>query len=312
MASLVETTLPRLRRLRERLTPTGRARLVVAVVVVGGLAVASVLAVRSLPADARELNLVPVLILAAVTVPLGVVLNLAEFDLASRIVGASITRREELRISVQAMAANLLPLPGAALVRLNALRVAGIPLDRATRSLVAIGLGWLATALVVAGAVVTPRQVAVGLVFVAAGAAGFAGVLMLLRNVDRRWVLARLVVIEAGAVALSALRFWLAFVALGFDIGVGQAAALSASGAIAAAVGFLPGGLGLKEAIATALAPAVGLGAAETLLAAALDRAVGLVALVPVAAVALFVGHRSQAAPLGAGLSLEGTEPVEQ
>ena len=50
----------------------------------------------------------------------------------------------------------------------------------------------------------------------------------------------------------------------------------------ASAVGFLPGGIGLREVIAAGLAPLVGLPASLGYLSAALDRVVGLTVLVPV------------------------------
>jgi hypothetical protein len=54
---------------------------------------------------------------------------------------------------------------------------------------------------------------------------------------------------------------------------------LTIATAAASAVGILPGGLGLREVLAAALAPLVGLPAAVALFAVSVDRIIGLTGL---------------------------------
>ena len=56
------------------------------------------------------------------------------------------------------------------------------------------------------------------------------------------------------------------------------------SSSLAAAAGILPGGFGLRELIAAALAPLVGLPASAGFAATAINRVMGIVVLAPITA----------------------------
>jgi len=87
---------------------------------------------------------------------------------------------------------------------------------------------------------------------------------------------------------LQAFRLLLIASALRFDVSYAQSTALVIAAVSAAAIGFLPAGLGAREAIAAALAPIVGFPAAVGLVITAVDRIVNLVVLLAFAgAVAL-------------------------
>jgi uncharacterized membrane protein YbhN (UPF0104 family) len=88
-----------------------------------------------------------------------------------------------------------------------------------------------------------------------------------------------LIAIEAGFVTVSALRLFLVAAALRFDVSFGQSTALVIAAVSAAAVGFLPAGLGVREGIAALLSPIVGIPAAIGVVITAVERVVGLVVL---------------------------------
>ena len=88
-----------------------------------------------------------------------------------------------------------------------------------------------------------------------------------------------LLAIESGFVLLQAFRLFLIASALRFNVSYAQSTTLVIAAVSAAAIGFLPAGLGAREAIAAALAPVVGFPAAVGLVITAVDRVVNLVVL---------------------------------
>ncbi|MEC7144470.1 MAG: hypothetical protein VXW59_02705, partial [Actinomycetota bacterium] len=88
-----------------------------------------------------------------------------------------------------------------------------------------------------------------------------------------------ILLVETGWLAVSGFRFTLAAAVIGVDLTVTQALALSIAGAITVAIGFLPGGLGVREALIAALSPLIGLDLETGVLLGAVDRLVWLSAL---------------------------------
>ena len=269
---------------REALSGTATQR-VLAVVTVAVIVVAAVLSFRSLP-DTDTLRWWPLVLVGLVGVPLTVALNGLEYVVAGRMVGVPVGGWAALRISVYGSAANLLPIPGAALVRIQALRREGTGTGRATVTLGAVGLAWLAVSFGLAGALLLPTKPGVGALFLVGGLAGLAVTAVLVRSTNRD--LAALVMVEIGFAISQAGRLYLCLLALDQDPSAAQAFALGISVAVGSAIGFLPGGLGIREAVAALLSPLVGLPASVGFLATVLDRVVGLVCLAPIAAFVLF------------------------
>src|SRR5205823_5873597 len=104
-----------------------------------------------------------------------------------------------------------------------------------------------------------------------------------------------LVAIEVGFVTMQAVRLFLVAAALRFDVSFDQATALVIAAVSAAAIGFLPAGLGAREAIAAALAPIVGFPAAVGLVITAVDRVINLVVLSVFAGIVTFATRRQRA-----------------
>lgn len=257
--------------------------------VVFALFVGAAMAVRSLPDDLDEFQWWPILAIALATLP-SIALNGCEYGLSARIGGTSVGFREALRVALYGTAANLLPIPGASIVRIEALRRSGAGLGRATGATAAVGLCWLGVSLLLAGLLLVSRGL-VSLPFLGAGFVSMIAVWVLLHrgavNRTARSNLARLIAIEVGFVAVGAFRLGMALVALGSPASPASAFTLGVSNTVAAAIGFLPGGLGLREAIAGALGPLVGLEASTAFLAAVIERAVSLVVVAMVALVVL-------------------------
>lgn len=260
------------------------------------------LGLRAVPGGAVELTAWPFVVLAVGAVPLASVANAAEHGVASRVEGHPVAWRDALEVAVLSSAANLLPVPGAAIVRVRALRRGGSSYRRAFSVTLLVGGAWLATSLVAAGVLLLVQGAAVGTApaatVLAAGSVGLVGAAAwtgVLAPAGQAPALgAALLGAELLTVAVAAARLLLVLRGLGLEASVEQAVSLTVAGVVASAVGIVPGGLGLREVLAGAIAGLVGLPAATGVLAAAVDRLVGLPVLAALAG-AFAAGRRTRA-----------------
>ena len=254
-------------------------------VAIAAIAAGAFFAIRSLPDDLEHFVWWPIAAIAVLVVP-GVTLNGYEYLVTARLSGVTVRLLAAVRIAIYGTAANLLPLPGASLVRIEAMRRSGASLGRATKSTAAVGVAWLAASLVAAGLVLLPRGL-IALPPLAAGAAALAVlVAVLARGRTRRETLravATILAVELAFVVTAAAKLWFAMTAIGADPSVAAALTIGVSGVLASATGFLPGGLGLREGLAAALGPLVGIDPSIAFLAVLIDRIVSLSALALIA-----------------------------
>lgn len=87
-------------------------------------------------------------------------------------------------------------------------------------------------------------------------------------------LVAEVVLVNAGLLIVSALRFYWCFRMLGIDVSITDTVVLSAVSTVTQRFGILPGGLGFREAGVAAGAAAIGMKAATGLAAAVIDRLV--------------------------------------
>lgn len=252
----------------------------------------ALIAFVQLPKGVRLVRWSYLVFLGLSMVPATVILNAARFDVTARLLGRSVGVLHALRVSVGASAANLLPLPGAMLIRIQGLKQIGESYRSAALSNGIVAGAWVAVSCSVAGALqLAAGHLASGSVLAAIAIAAFAAasVLMMARvEATRRLPLALGILgIEGLMVLVAAFRLQLVLLALGVPSDLSQTVVLTLASVAASAVGFLPGGMGLREAIASGLAPLVSLPASLGYLTAAIDRLVGLAVLVPVTLVLL-------------------------
>ena len=241
-----------------------------------------VLAVRALPKIDKPIRW-ELIVVALVCVPVIVGLNALEFRLMAHFAQHHPPMLEILQITVLGSAANLLPMPGAVMVRVANLRKAGVRLTRGLNLSAIIGLAWLGTAGVLGGAVQLWSHTAFALTALVIGGIVLAiGTLMLARTLEPRTRVAgalELLAIECGFIFMQAFRLFLVAAALRFNVSYAQTTTLMIATVAAAAIGFLPSGLGAREGIAALLAPIVGFPAAVGLVITAVDRLVSLAVL---------------------------------
>jgi uncharacterized membrane protein YbhN (UPF0104 family) len=266
------------------------------IVAFGAFVVFTVLAVRSLPHIDKPVRWELIFVAGLVCVPVIVALNALEFRLMAHFAQHHPPMLEIVQITVLGSAANLLPMPGAVMVRLANLRKAGVRVTRGLNLTAIIGLAWLGTACVLGGAVQLWAHTAFALGAVAVGSVLLAiGALMLTRALDPGTRVAgalELFAIECAFILMQALRLFLIAAALRFDVSYAQTTTLAIATVAAAAIGFLPSGLGAREGIAALLAPIVGFPAAVGLVITAVDRLVSLAVLSVFAGIVTFATRR--------------------
>ena len=259
---------------------TGRRPLLLAAAVV--FFVVGFLGWRALPAEDRHLNLLAAVAVMLVLAPLTTLLNGLEYVGVARLVGKHPPLPRALHIAVLGTAANLLPVPGAVLVRVDALRREGTSMRRSTAASACAAFLWGSAAAVLAGLALLTSHLLLGVLLVGGGVVFAAGGFETGRRVGRGtgqspwrgvgWLMA----VELGTVVVGALRLMVISAGIGQAIGFGQAAGLGLASIAAAAIGLFPGGLGLREALSAALAPILELPAAVGAVAATFDRLLGL------------------------------------
>ncbi|MGB5485719.1 hypothetical protein, partial [Parasphingorhabdus sp.] len=109
-----------------------RFRQIILIVAVFALIAGIYFSFRSQPDLFQEARLGPIIILALFAVPLTIYFNALEFVLSARLIGHKIGLKSAAETSVIGGVANMLPLPGGALVRVAALKAEGASVGKST------------------------------------------------------------------------------------------------------------------------------------------------------------------------------------
>lgn len=282
----------RLGRLYEatRRSPSPRTQRLLLVVAAAVFVVGGWYALTSLDIAMRQVRWLPIAVAALVGVPLSLLGNTWEYLLSARILRHQVDLTPALRLSVMSTAANLLPIPGAFLLRVQGLRGMGSGYRRALGATAVIGLAWIGVSALFAGLLLAASgSWAAAAILCAAGIPLLIAAYVWLQRgmpapAERRRTATLIVAVELFAVMTDAGRLLLIFIALGVEASLGQAVVLAVSSSLAAAAGVLPGGFGLREVIAAILAPLVGLPASAGFAVTAINRVMGIMVLAPVAA----------------------------
>lgn len=236
--------------------------------------VGTVVAYQNLSVEWQHVNLWLLTVVLLAGTPATVAVNAAELRVITRAGGARMAWRAANRTVVMATAANMLPVPGAAVVRTHALLAHGVPLGTAIRVTVAAALSWVGvSAMLAACASLTLSAGVAGLLGVGGTVATVAGIVAL-RSTST--VAGQLLFVEAATTAIHALRLWLVLIALTVPVDLREPVVIAAAAPLAAAAGIFPSGLGLAEALSAGLAATIGFSAAAGFAATALMRVIGL------------------------------------
>lgn len=226
-----------------------------------------------------------------VLVPFLIALNGMEMKLAAGLVGVGMPFVTALRVSVQASAANLLPLPAGPMLRAAAVMGGGASLARGGLSVLLPAFLWLALGLLISavgGFYAGAGQAAAILCLLGLAVAFLVLVIAVRTRLDRR-SLAALLVVKLLTAILDLLALYLLFEAIGVAATLAQAGMLAASAPLGAAVAVVPSGLGVRELAASGLGVMAGLSAASAFLVPSLLRIIFLAVLLPLSLVFAFL-----------------------
>lgn len=244
----------------------------------------SIFAVLGLPDVDKEPRWELLAVVGLVGVPLALLLSAAEYQVSAAIASYRVTFGAALRVGVLATAANMLPVPGAVLVRGRAIRRLGASYGKIALATGVVAICFVGMTCAVASAVlIASGEIALGGVLAGAGILGLSMALVMLiverGSRDGSRLLLAASARAVGAMAVKAGRLYLILLAFGYDAGATQALTLTVAAVIATTLGFFPAGLGAAEVLAAALSPLVGLSAAVGFVANAVDRLISLVGI---------------------------------
>lgn len=212
------------------------------------------------------------LAMGAVVVAVGV--NAAEQWFAAKALKIEYSFGRALQVSCWATLANMLPVPGAIMVRGASFAKAGVPPRDNAVILGAGAVVWvlLATALVAFAALPTITV------------AGLSAVLVVIALAVSVWLGHRFVPAAAlgllltriGLIALTVVRLYALIKLIGGGSALREAAVYAGASLVGQVVGIVPAGLGVVEAVGAGMALIINAAPAEAFVALSLNRALGL------------------------------------
>jgi len=222
----------------------------------------------------------PLLWLVIAGIPATVILNTMMTELAASVVGFRFGWRRALVITVFGSAANMLPLPGAAMVRIAGLKAVGASLRRSTAVTFAMAMLWLGIAFAYSGAFLLVLRPWLGLAALTLGLGALTAGTLWARYLNGGWqTAAHIILITLALIVVSVIRVQLSLSALGVNASFTQVSIFAISGVIGSAVSIVPAGLGIREAVSAGLAPIVNIPASVAFVATAIDRIVAMTVL---------------------------------
>jgi hypothetical protein len=277
LSAFARQSLERYDRLLARWQPPRWLGLLLLVAVLGG----SWISARDLEIRFSDVDLGPVLVACAIGVAL-VGLNASEYAVVSHIAGYRPGFSESWRVACISAIANLIPLPAGAAYRVHSVRTSGGSGKVAAMATVSMSMAWLGLAsVVVASFLLTTNSPSVMI----GTSVGLVGLLLLVTAAvllpsDQRTArtFGSILLIESGFIAQAITRVLLVAAALQIPLNPSQAAFFAATSALSSAIGILPGGVGLWEALTAAASPLFGLSAAAGFLIAGTVRLTNIVA----------------------------------
>lgn len=260
------------RGLTARMEPHRRLLLALAVLL---FVAGTVWSIRALELSWSELWWTP-LIAAFLLVAPALWLNGAELTLCARATRRTMPLLDAVVYTSTATVANLLPIPASALIRGGALVNRGASLFDSGKIIFNVGLLWLGLAASVS--IVTIGIGAFGLwlalIAIAVAVAAFAGI----AHQGGIGLALQLLAVRIAILSLSIARLMLCLWAIGAEASLTDAAVYTVAPVVGSAIGIVPAGLGISEAIGAALAVIADAPAAQAFMALGLSRFLALFA----------------------------------
>jgi hypothetical protein len=181
-------------------------------------------------------------------------------------------------IGADAYLAELLPLPGGAIVRTGALMKAGGTIRQSSALVILTAILWIALGMIGAGVSLASIGLALALPLGLLGAGLASAVFVWLWRRAGPALAVQTLVHRAAGIALIALRLQFAFAALQVSTGFSQTLPFVLAGLIGSASSIAPAGLGVGESLAALVALSTAFRPETAFLAVGLDRVICLAA----------------------------------
>lgn len=209
--------------------------------------------------------------------PINLYLAALAFQINGQAIGHAIPLPQSLLTVSTANVAELLPLPGGALVRGAALVDAGASVADSTKIVVLASLLTLFISLTASLAALGVLSDPAWLWLATLSGLGFLTVLVLAARFVSPRDLSAMVAVRLVTLVLTVVRIIVAFATLGISISWIESTLYAIAPTLGATVAIIPAGFGLNEAIAAGLAALIASSAASAFLATALNRVLGLI-----------------------------------
>lgn len=216
----------------------------------------------------------PILLLMLAVIPATIAYSAINMMLMAHAARVELNFTSGVRISAFAQIAELLPIPGGAIVRTAALMRAGAPTISSAELVVAFALLWIACGGVGAGLALAELGNAALVLTIGSAFAALAIAVWLGFRYGLFLALAATALRVLG-VGLMGVRLALAFAAVGYALPWIDAGAYAFAAILGSASAIVPAGLGLSEALSALIAAPSGVDPATAFLAAALSRLLG-------------------------------------
>lgn len=248
---------------------------------IGGLVIlgaGAVLSVNALDLRLSELSLGYLLLNFLVLSPLILLVAGVTLQLSARALGLHLSLPAAVGTAAAANVAEMLPLPGGAMVRAAALMQVGAGVRDSATIITLTALLTLSMAVALSAFALAMLGHPVGWWLAAGSCVGAAAVTAWLYRSVPLGLLTAIVAIRFVTLGVSMCRLAVSFATIGIAAGMAQAALFTVATSLGSAVAIVPAGLGVNEAIAAALATLVATSSAAAFLAVGLNRAVDLTA----------------------------------
>jgi len=226
---------------------------------------------RHLGIDPRDLRLAPLGILVALIVP-SLVYGGIGLVLLARSQGLRLPLPEATVTSAYAYLAELLPVPGGAIVRAMALVRVGGNVRESSLLVVLTAILWISLAMIGAGVALIAHGSLIALPIALFGAASTLMITAWLWRKAGATIAGLTLVHRVAGIALNALRLHFAFAALGFTIGVSETLPFVLALLLGSASSIAPAGLGVGETLAALAAASTHYPPSTAFLAVGIDR----------------------------------------
>lgn len=253
------------------------------------------ISLRSFPGEVGDIEYQFAVFNLVILTPISIFLLAVDFVLQCRFAGARIGFYRALEVTIVGSAANILPLPAGAAIRVAAVKGHGGKLSSGLYSILLFSVLMLCVGLLYSGFWMLSINTTVAISLIAVGLLLFApSVLYMKLSSQEKSIkfLSSVIFIKIFQIVISVSRIHLSFLALGFPVSYAQAASFVVSGALGTIIWIVPGGIGVRELFSAAMAPVVGIDPSAAFLAVAISWLIFLAAIAPLALIFAYSSKR--------------------